>query len=891
MRMAWMRGPVLGLAVATTTGLEWAEAQQCSADWGQLFRYESIPISVAASAEFDDGGGSALFVGGADDDGTQWLYRWDGQSWTAPSAPFQSQLFDPTPRVTALSTWNDGGAEVLVVAGEFRRVGAVVVEGIARWDGTTWSALGAGLEDGTLTSIVTDVEPFDDGTGGTLFASGLFTNSGGAPLDHIARWDGASWIPLAGGAELAAGDMQVYDDGGGDDLYVGGTNLVARWDGTSWSSIGATDGVVSLLGAYDDGSGTELYAAGSFTTVDGVAASGIARWDGTTWSPVGAGITAAFSFNLHDFEVFDDGTGPGLYLAGGFGVNGMASVGLARFDGAWTVPPGNVSATALLAHDDGSGPALIAGGSFLQADGKTAPHVARFDGTAWSSIGATEGMNASVDALLAFDDGSGERLYAGGAFTTAGSAPDAAGLARWDGAEWSAVGGGVAGTPGSGLPRVLDLAIYDDGTGASLYAGGYFTQPSRCMARWDGAAWQPVGTGMNGTNGLAVVEALAVFDDGGGEQLYAAGNFDTAGGTPASWIARWDGSAWSPLGPEIFFGGGGFGARLLDLAVHDDGGGPALWAAGNFASINGSPGSGPYLARWQALGWSAVPGTDDVVRRLSRFTPPGAGSPLLVAGGDFTQVGGVAANRIATWDGSIWSPLTTGTNGSVRGLVAWNDGVAGGERLLVGGLFGDAGGVAADSFAIWDGAAWSAAPGGFDLFRARPFAAFDPDGTGASLYVGDVFGRIAEWRTDCNPPTTYCTGKTNSVGCVPFITTSGTPSATATQPFRILANDMVPLEVGDLVYGFKKHNLDFHGGKLCVKAPLFRTVHKTPKSKGTPPCEGVHLFNFQNRIQNGLDPALTPGQTVFAQWRARDPGDPAGFGDALTDAVRFTIAP
>ncbi len=889
MSNAWMRGPALALALASGTELERADAQQCAADWGQLFPYESIPISVAASAAFDDGGGTALFVGGADDDGTKWFYRWDGQHWTAPSAPFQNLLFDPTPRITAMSNWNDGGTDVLVVAGEIRMISGVFVEGIARWDGTTWSPLGAGLEDGSLTSIVTDVEPFDDGTGGTLFASGLFTNSDGAPLDGIARWDGTHWIPLAGGAELASGDMQVYDDGGGDDLYVAGGNLVARWDGTAWSTVGATDGVVSILGVYDVGGGPELYAAGEFTTVGGVAASCVARWDGSSWSPAGAGITAA-SFNLADFEVFDDGTGPGLYLTGAFTVGGPPGVGLARWDGAWTVPPGNVSAATLLAHDDGSGPSLFAGGGFQQADGKTAPHVARFDGTGWSSVGATEGMNASVDALLAFDDGSGEQLYAGGAFTTAGAEPDAAALARWDGTAWSAAGDGVAGSPGTGVPQVLDLAVYDGGGGPSLYAGGFFTQPSRCVARWDGASWQPVGTGVNGTNGLAVVEALAVFDDGGGEQLYAAGNFNTAGGVPASWIARWDGSAWSALGPEVFFGSGSFSSRILDLAVHDDGSGPALWAAGSFSSINGSAGSGPFLARWDGLGWNAVAGTTGVVRRLVEFAPPGAGAPLLVAAGDFTQVGGTAASRIASWDGAAWSPLTSGLDGSVRGLRAWNDGVAGGERLLVTGFFQDAGGVPVQNLALWDGTAWSAAPGGVVQAAGRAFAAFDPDGTGASLYVGDPSGRLAEWRTDCSGPVTYCTGKTSSLGCVPFITTTGVPSATATEPFRVVAND-VGDEVGRLWYSFKKANLNFHGGKLCIKAPHVRLTHKTPKQTGTPPCAWSLRRNFNARIQGGLDPQLTPGQTVFAQWRGRDPADPAGFGDMISDAVRFTIAP
>ena len=53
------------------------------------------------------------------------------------------------------------------------------------------------------------------------------------------------------------------------------------------------------------------------------------------------------------------------------------------------------------------------------------------------------------------------------------------------------------------------------------------------IARWDGTAWHPLGSGMNG-----FVDALAFGPDG---SLYAGGKFTTAGGVTANGIARWDG--------------------------------------------------------------------------------------------------------------------------------------------------------------------------------------------------------------------------------------------------------------------------------------------------------------------------------------------------------------
>ncbi len=138
----------------------------------------------------------------------------------------------------------------------------------------------------------------------------------------------------------------------------------------------------------------------------------------------------------------------------------------------------------------------------------------------------------------------------------------------------------------------------------------------------------------------------------------------------------------------------------------------------------------------------------------------------------------------------------------------------------------------------------------------------------------------------------YCTGKTNSLGCVPFLTTSGLPSVSDTGAFNVRGNDVLPGEAGFLLYSFKKSNLNFHGGKLCVKAPVQRLLPpKSAKATGSAPCTGVLSRNFNARIQTGADPQLTAGQGVHAQWLARDPADPAGFSDSLTDGARFVIAP
>ncbi|MCS7290653.1 MAG: hypothetical protein NZ699_16145 [Roseiflexus sp.] len=55
-------------------------------------------------------------------------------------------------------------------------------------------------------------------------------------------------------------------------------------------------------------------------------------------------------------------------------------------------------------------------------------------------------------------------MYVGGKFTNAGGVPNTSRIARWDGAQWRPLGGGVNST-------VYALAV----SGSNVYVGGKFT--------------------------------------------------------------------------------------------------------------------------------------------------------------------------------------------------------------------------------------------------------------------------------------------------------------------------------------------------------------------------------------------------------------------------------
>jgi hypothetical protein len=157
-----------------------------------------------------------------------------------------------------------------------------------------------------------------------------------------------------------------------------------------------------------------------------------------------------------------------------------------------------------------------------------------------------------VNALAAYDDGSGPQLYAAGEFSASAGGVPLGRIARWTGSVWSAVGGGIAGN------FVECLYVFDDGLGPALYVGGGFASaggvPANGIARWKGGSWSALGQGI--TAGFAVF-SFATFDDGTGEALYVGGEFTSMSGVPAPGLARWrgcpscyancDGSTSSPM--------------------------------------------------------------------------------------------------------------------------------------------------------------------------------------------------------------------------------------------------------------------------------------------------------------------------------------------------------
>lgn len=284
--------------------------------------------------------------------------------------------------VRALAYGPDG---TLYAGGDFETMGGVVANGIARWNGTSWSALGSGT-NGNVLAIAFD-------SAGNLYAGGDFTTAGGVTVNQVAKWNGTTWSALATGTNGLVYDLEFI----GADLYAGGNfttaggssaNYIAKWNGTTWSTLGSgTNGLVRSIES--DGAG-KLYVGGEFTSAGGVTVNRITKWDGTSWSSLGAGTNGS----VYDMKLIDNV----LYVGGGF------------------TSAGGVAASAVAAWVPGS--------------------------STWN-VPANSGVNYVVHAIV---PGPSESVIAGGAFTETSAGDQLLRLGSWDGNSWSQVGSGVLGT-------------------------------------------------------------------------------------------------------------------------------------------------------------------------------------------------------------------------------------------------------------------------------------------------------------------------------------------------------------------------------------------------------------------------------------------------------------
>jgi len=332
--------------------------------------------------------------------------------------------------------------------------GDVPANRIAKWDtsASVWEPLHMGLNNQVIALAWHNGELYVGGEFTKAIEAGQWDENcqcyDDLTVDHIARWDGTNWHPLEAGVTGGGGSVRALASAGSN-LYVGGyftyaiNNLydaegniigedyvyearrIAKWTGSTWESlnlgIGNNGSGVSAL-AWD---GNNLYVGGSFTHANNielydVLVNRIALWDGT-WHPLqGGGITDNYE---NVYALTWDGNS--LYVGGTFtrvGENYMLANRIAKWtDGVWE--PLNLGLNATVHALAWDGINLYVGGSFSHASNTvtndvTASRIARWDGT-WSSLGSGVSIPSSGSGTYALAL-SGSDLHVGGYFTIAG---------------------------------------------------------------------------------------------------------------------------------------------------------------------------------------------------------------------------------------------------------------------------------------------------------------------------------------------------------------------------------------------------------------------------------------------------------------------------------------
>jgi hypothetical protein len=395
---------------------------------------------------------------------------------------------------------------------------------------------------------------------------------------------------------------------------------------------------------------------------------------------------------------------------------------------------------------------------------------------------------------------------------------------------WSTLG---AAGPSNGEAHYTFVAIGPDGAPNVAYAENSAADRAS-FQHYEGGAWSYLGP-IGFTSAGASYESTAVARDGTIYVAYADGSHLDASNVSKATVVRWDtaSSTWVPVGAPGF---SPHGAANLILALdHYD----TPWVA--------------YYRYHQGL----------VVMRFN--------------GTNWDQVGGSATGGdLPTVDTEEWRQwLSLAFDSTNAPYVAYQM-YTNGRRATV---------------RRYDGAAWkvvgvkSFTPSSADYLsmvvdaQDTPWVTFRDGAQGSRVSVMKLVPTAL----------TYCSAVTSSLGCVPQVTCTGTPSASGATPFVIHAANIINHRPGLLLYGAQPAATPFQGGVLCIASPVHRGGNVLAGGvDGAPDCTGAFDFDFEALLLSG-GTGLTVGATGCAQFWYRDAQNPLGPG--LTDAVRFVVGP
>lgn len=572
------------------------------------------------------------------------------------------------------------------------------LNGVAKWDGHNWIALGNGLPQFISVDAMT-LSPINN----FLYVGGTFEQAGNFSCSNLAVWNGIEWNCVGNGVNSTVLALQF--DIFGKILFIGGgfggsmdglySPLVIQWNGTDFlplllgfdSPQNPPSAVLAITVNQKTG---DVYLAGRFSgnlpdTNETI--NNIIMWNNTHWNSLGSGLNFVSSSLAFDpqFQI--------LFVAASYFLfpNEASNVSIFALwkvlSKEWQTPYiGTSPSFSIVPFGNDS---LLLGGQFAVSEACTsdfAKYVLSGDvppspapsPSQWSSPGG--GIDGVVHAIAV---GDANQIFVGGLFPSAGGEL-VNNIVLWNGETFIPLENGVS-TFNTFSPVVNSL-VYLNGI---LYAGGCFTNASgvdaNFIAGWNGTNWFDLGLGSQGALSILVgVWAIAATTDGKG--LVVGGFFHNAGGVNVSNAAFYNitSKQWSSIGQ-------GFDRRIYAIVVDDENN---WYFGGTFTNASGIPCSS--VAKWNGTSFSNLGGgVEGQVQALAIW------NEMLFVGGQFSSAGsGISVNNIAIYSNEEWSSPASGLgspNSAVLSLFATKNGV------FASGIF-----TTPSSFvSFWNGEAWS----------------------------------------------------------------------------------------------------------------------------------------------------------------------------------------
>jgi hypothetical protein len=262
--------------------------------------------------------------------------------------------------------------------------------------------------------------------------------------------------------------------------------FVSKWDGNKWINLDGFNANGKVITLSSD-KNNNLYAAGQFSNANGHMY--VAKWNGNNWSELGG---------------FDG-------LSADLGIESIC-----------VDSNNNLYAAGIFTRD------------------ATTHYVAKFDGSKWSDLGGF--FNHDIYALTV---DSKNNIYVGSDK-----------VFKFDGASWTELQNNT-------LPKwngvIYSLAIDKFG---DLLAGGAFTDSlgNTYLAKWDGANWSAMNNGEKLSGILASIKTIAVDQN---NDIYVGGGIEKS---RSNIVMKWSNNQWSELVSDNFF----YLSKILSLTVDKD---------------------------------------------------------------------------------------------------------------------------------------------------------------------------------------------------------------------------------------------------------------------------------------------------------------------------------